>query len=78
MIAFGKLGPNLADLEAIEIFDRRRRRRRALAERPADPHAIYDYLESRQAERRASRPEAAPRTLEIRTRSAGSTRVLHF
>ena len=57
-------------------LDRRHRRRRALAERPVDPHKIYDYLESRQAERLNSRPqrqlhegllppEAAPRILEL-------------
>ena len=55
------------------------RRHRRLAEQPVDPHKIYDYLESRQAERfnasygRSQRqltegllpPEAAPRILEL-------------
>jgi hypothetical protein len=55
------------------------RRRRGLAERPVDPHKIYDYLESRQAERlnagygRHHRqldegflpPEQQPRILEL-------------
>ena len=59
--------------------DRVARRRRVLAERPVDPHKIYDYLESRQAERfnagygRRQRqldegflpPEAEPRILEL-------------
>jgi hypothetical protein len=59
--------------------DRLERRRRLLAERPVDPHKIYDYLEAQQAERfnagygRRQRqldegflpPEAAPRVLEL-------------
>ena len=59
--------------------DRVARRRRVLAERPVDPHKIYDYLESRQAERlnagygRHHRqldegflpPEQQPRILEL-------------
>ena len=57
--------------------DRLERRRRLLAERPVDPHKIYDYLESRQVERlrpAAHRwlaaegdlpPKAEPRILEL-------------
>ena len=59
--------------------ERLERRRRRLAERPVDPHKIYDYLESRQAERsnadygRRHRqldegflpPEEQPRILEL-------------
>ena len=59
--------------------ERLQRRRRMLAERPVDPHKIYDYLESRQAERsnagygRRHRqleegflpPEQQPRILEL-------------
>ena len=44
--------------------ERLERRRRMLAERPVDPHKIYDYLESQQVERRRL-VETEPRVLEL-------------